>query len=169
MPAVEEVQLIEANPEYALVRLPDGREENVSLRHLAPCGDRENSPPTNADHPSQNLEPMDQLQEPLLTELPGSTVEEEAPRRSSRIRSKPSYLRWKTDTALHNVHSNVSMAQSCLKRPIIGVLLSLQNRLAGNPARDAPSRSGQDAASEPQGSRRQLQGEAPLPMALASN
>jgi hypothetical protein len=35
-PVAEEVELLESNPEYAHVRLPDGREETVSLRHLAP-------------------------------------------------------------------------------------------------------------------------------------
>ena len=37
-PLVEEIQLIESNPEYAYVRYPDGRESTVSLRHLAPSG-----------------------------------------------------------------------------------------------------------------------------------
>ena len=35
-PLVDEVQLIEANPQYAHIRYPDGRETTVSLRHLAP-------------------------------------------------------------------------------------------------------------------------------------
>lgn len=35
-PLVDEVTLLEANPEYAFVRLPDGRETTVSTRHLAP-------------------------------------------------------------------------------------------------------------------------------------
>lgn len=38
-PLVDEVELIEANPQYALVRHADGRESNVSLRDLAPAGD----------------------------------------------------------------------------------------------------------------------------------
>ena len=38
-PIVQQVDLIEANPSYAFVRLPDGRETSVSLRHLAPTGD----------------------------------------------------------------------------------------------------------------------------------
>jgi len=38
-PLVDEVELIDANPEYAHVRLSDGRETTVSLRHLAPPGD----------------------------------------------------------------------------------------------------------------------------------
>lgn len=37
-PLVEEVELIEANPEYAYVRLPNGRETTVSTRDLAPQG-----------------------------------------------------------------------------------------------------------------------------------
>ncbi|KRZ96763.1 Pro-Pol polyprotein [Trichinella sp. T8] len=35
---VEEVELLEANPKYAHVRLSDGRETTESLRHLAPAG-----------------------------------------------------------------------------------------------------------------------------------
>ena len=38
-PLVEEVELLESNPEYAHVRLQDGRETTVSTRHLAPRGD----------------------------------------------------------------------------------------------------------------------------------
>ncbi|KRY38399.1 Actin, acrosomal process isoform [Trichinella spiralis] len=36
-PLVEEVELLEANPKYAHVRLSDGRETTESLRHLAPA------------------------------------------------------------------------------------------------------------------------------------
>lgn len=38
-PLVEEVQLIEANPDYAHVRFLNGKETTVSTRHLAPQGD----------------------------------------------------------------------------------------------------------------------------------
>lgn len=38
-PAVEIVDLIDAGPQYARIRLSDGRESTVSLRHLAPYGD----------------------------------------------------------------------------------------------------------------------------------
>ena len=38
-PLVEEVELLEANPQYAHVRLPDGCETTVSIRHLAPQGE----------------------------------------------------------------------------------------------------------------------------------
>ena len=35
-PLVDEVELLEANPNYAHVRYPDGRETTVSIKHLAP-------------------------------------------------------------------------------------------------------------------------------------
>ena len=38
-PLVSEVELVHANPNYALVRFPCGRESNVSLKDLAPAGD----------------------------------------------------------------------------------------------------------------------------------
>ena len=37
-PLVDEVELLEANPHYAHVRYPDGRETTVSTKHLAPRG-----------------------------------------------------------------------------------------------------------------------------------
>jgi len=40
-------ELLDANPGYAHVRLPDGRETTVSMRHLAPAG----SPPTDSLSP----------------------------------------------------------------------------------------------------------------------
>jgi hypothetical protein len=38
-PIVQEVELIEGNPDYTYVKLPDGRESSISIRHLAPRGD----------------------------------------------------------------------------------------------------------------------------------
>ena len=35
-PLTEEVHLIKANPQYAHVRYPDGKEDTVALKHLAP-------------------------------------------------------------------------------------------------------------------------------------
>ncbi|KAA3675886.1 uncharacterized protein DEA37_0003823 [Paragonimus westermani] len=37
-PVVEEVELLDCNPQYAQVRLPNGKEETVSVKHLAPRG-----------------------------------------------------------------------------------------------------------------------------------
>ena len=38
-PLVDQVELLQADPQYAHVRYPDGRETTVSLRHLAPAGE----------------------------------------------------------------------------------------------------------------------------------
>ena len=38
-PLVDEVELLSANPQYAFVRLKNGKETTVSLRQLAPIGD----------------------------------------------------------------------------------------------------------------------------------
>ena len=54
-PVVQEVELIEANPEYAHVRFDNGREGTVSLRDLAPCGD---SSTTNVS-PSSDITDID--------------------------------------------------------------------------------------------------------------
>ena len=40
-PLVDEVNLLEANRQYAHVQFPDGREDTVSIKHLAPLGDKE--------------------------------------------------------------------------------------------------------------------------------
>ena len=37
-PLVDEVELLDANPSHAHIRLPDGRESTVSVRDLAPIG-----------------------------------------------------------------------------------------------------------------------------------
>ena len=42
-PLVDAVELLDANPQYAYVRLPSGKETTVSVKHLAPCGDTETS------------------------------------------------------------------------------------------------------------------------------
>lgn len=52
-PIVQEVELIEANPDYAYVKFPDGRESSVPVRHLAPKGDsnvRLDEQPLNPPH-----------------------------------------------------------------------------------------------------------------------
>ena len=35
-PSVDKIELLHANPSYAHIRLPDGRESTVSIRDLAP-------------------------------------------------------------------------------------------------------------------------------------
>ncbi|KAI5724684.1 hypothetical protein M8J77_015839 [Diaphorina citri] len=80
-PLVEEVELLEANDEYAHVRLPDGRETTVSTRHLAPPGSTEIQPTL------QQLDPT--LQQPAdigeLENQPGEPeIVEEVPPDSNR-------------------------------------------------------------------------------------
>ena len=43
-PLVQEVDLLDCNPQYAHIRFPSGRESTVSLRHLAPTPDSSNDP-----------------------------------------------------------------------------------------------------------------------------
>ncbi|XP_072901380.1 uncharacterized protein [Hemitrygon akajei] len=43
-PLVERVHLLHANPQYAYVVLPDGREDTVSVRNLAPAGAADHDP-----------------------------------------------------------------------------------------------------------------------------
>ncbi len=38
-PLVDQAELLQANPQYAQIRYPDGRESTVSIRHLAPMGE----------------------------------------------------------------------------------------------------------------------------------
>ena len=50
-PLIDEVELLQANPQYAYIRYPDGREDTVSIRHLAPAG---SEPRVRADHIPDN-------------------------------------------------------------------------------------------------------------------
>ena len=53
-PMVEEVELLECNPQYASIRYKDGRESTVSVKQLAPAGrddeDLQMQLPTNKAH-----------------------------------------------------------------------------------------------------------------------
>lgn len=108
-PLVQEVELIEANPEYAHVRLPDGRETSVSLRHLAPRGDTTSNqdiinpmPDESLHYPcnSDNITPQDdngrQVTDTSPDEEPESSVKnspapaDPTPRRNRR---PPEYLK----------------------------------------------------------------------------
>ena len=114
-PFVQEVELLEANPQYAHVKFPNGREDTVALRDLAPAGEatlseaekikapenvslentgiRIRPPPADID-PPENLpensreELTDQRfipYDPAPTEINQSPF---VPRRSSRIRKQ---------------------------------------------------------------------------------
>ena len=116
-PLVEEVELIEANPQYAHVRHPNGRETTVSIRHLAPRGDdyREFNSEQNINTQNfvQNSTTPDVLEndcetaditndnvnenEQIIAETPPNTISDESEvtpilRRSVRIRRPPDRL-----------------------------------------------------------------------------
>ena len=55
-PLVDEVQLIEANTQYAHVRMKDGRETTVSTKQLAPAGSDQINPMHEPDIPNLNTE-----------------------------------------------------------------------------------------------------------------
>lgn len=54
-PLVNEVELIEANPNYAHIRYPNGKEDTVSLRYLSPIG--------TGQHHATNIIPAQQQQQ----------------------------------------------------------------------------------------------------------
>ncbi|KRX33787.1 hypothetical protein T05_154 [Trichinella murrelli] len=97
-PLVEEVELLEANPKYAHVRLTYGRE---SVRHLAPAGGKCAAEDGNPDETHVGTgaprEEGEKLKNRTLTTLPENSENEEdtatrqehhqtPPRRSTRIR-----------------------------------------------------------------------------------
>ena len=93
-PLVDEVELLQANPHYAHVRYPDGRETTVATKHLAPKGHMEvveaQPAPECIPEEAENLpldtpepEPVPEPEpQPALTPVPNS----EPVRRSQRVR-----------------------------------------------------------------------------------
>ena len=100
-PLTEQVELVNCNPQYAQVRLPDGRETTVSLRDLAPFGDGTSivepdpeEPVADNDYPGDHEVTDDPFDNSLVVEAPtlhpDVTVSE--PRRSTRERHEPDWL-----------------------------------------------------------------------------
>ena len=108
-PLVEEAELIEANPEYAHVRLKTGYETTVSLRELAPCRrdpmvdnlgktirlNKENSAPVNGNAQSDIVLPDvttssgDAASQDHNVTTSQEAAEPDAPRRSTRVSAAP--------------------------------------------------------------------------------
>lgn len=100
-PLTEPVELIEANPTYAYIRFPNGREDTVSIRDLAPGGGPEVEVTRPASEEGINdidTDGLDEVVQPSLSSIPPtveatpSTSHEPDPvepplflRRSSRI------------------------------------------------------------------------------------
>jgi len=98
-PLYDEVELTEANPTYAYVKFPDGRETTVSLQDLAPCPERPVSasdlacsvlptPPAShgGEQPVPELPPTDLSSPPSFsTDNSDEPEAETLPRRSTRV------------------------------------------------------------------------------------
>ena len=112
-PLVDEVHLIEANPQYAFIRYQDGRESTVSIKDLAPTGEVGGEPsvptgfvdePRSGDGSEQSVNPNDQhMEEPPVAPdivqpepetivVNPTQVPSPAPRRSMRVSKPPSRL-----------------------------------------------------------------------------
>ena len=102
-PLTEEVHLIEANPQYAHVRYPDGKEDTVALKHLVP------KPTSNdeiletnrvvevdSENPANDAAPANEIfttkdvdAEPIQNESLNDPSCETKLRRSQRVRKPP--------------------------------------------------------------------------------
>ena len=96
------VELIHANPGYAHVKLPDGKETTVSLRHLAPPGKRYgNCDPRNEEEtdmstlnePVKSTQPFESLDIHTNSEMsPNEDNTFDSQNRPRRTRTLPKYL-----------------------------------------------------------------------------
>ena len=111
-PLVEEVDLLETNPQYAHVRLSNGRETTVSLRHLAPSSNNQipdtltgslprealdSSPPNEDVEAQESVTSPDECEATLGQQLPSNpemSEEIQIPRRSQRNRNPPDRLKY---------------------------------------------------------------------------
>ena len=108
-PVVEEVEILDVNPQYAHVKLPSGNESTVSIRDLAPCDNTDNSPSVRSPTILQELEPnQTEMQSidsapthsvgpstPAVTAEPAPdspSPQEEGLRRSTRVTKPPARL-----------------------------------------------------------------------------
>ena len=98
-PLVDEVELLEANPTYAHIKYPDGRESSVSLRDLAPCPKGILSSDNKVEIPSPRREPdiaspCDIVEADTSNASPSVQSEEVPLRRSTRHRQEPQRYGW---------------------------------------------------------------------------
>ena len=109
---VEEVDLLQINPQYAHIRTQNGMETTVSLRHLAPTGiNVDDGPGTNENavlcnpvnentklrnpvNENTNITETESVDSPQLFSEPDNIQQERVvePRRSKRFRTKPDRL-----------------------------------------------------------------------------
>lgn len=96
---VDEVELLHANPQYAHIRYPNGKEDTVSIRHLAPSGSEEvnigNDRQTLEDDP-HHVDVTDVSDRAPQSSPPGDSHTSETvhgPSRSSQVQDEPPALR----------------------------------------------------------------------------
>ncbi|GFW99853.1 putative retrovirus-related pol polyprotein from transposon opus [Trichonephila clavipes] len=96
-PIVQEVELIEANPDYAHVKLGDGRETTVSIRHLAPRGETTRSEDNKGAEENvqayPDLQPINSYSAITLEDSTEQNMNTVALRTTSRHRQPPAYLK----------------------------------------------------------------------------
>ncbi|GFW11244.1 retrovirus-related Pol polyprotein from transposon 17.6 [Trichonephila clavipes] len=96
-PIVQEVELIEANPDYAHVKLGDGRETTVSIRHLAPRGEttiyEDNKGEEENVQAYPDLQPINSDSAITLEDSTEQNMNTVALRTTSRHRKPPAYLK----------------------------------------------------------------------------
>ncbi|GFW99883.1 putative retrovirus-related pol polyprotein from transposon opus [Trichonephila clavipes] len=96
-PIVQEVELIEANPDYAHVKLGDGRETTVSIRHLAPRGETTRSEDNKGAEENvqayPDLQPVNSDSAITLEDSTEQNMNTVALRTTSRHRQPPAYLK----------------------------------------------------------------------------
>ncbi|GFT05384.1 putative retrovirus-related pol polyprotein from transposon opus [Trichonephila clavipes] len=94
---VQEVELIETNPDYAHVKLGDGRETTVSIRHLAPRGKTTRSEDNKGAEENvqayPDLQPINSDSAITLEDSTEQNMNTVALRTTARHRQPPAYLK----------------------------------------------------------------------------
>ena len=85
-PGVDVVELLEATPAYAHVKFPDGREDTVALRNLAPYPNSSKDEKVDALEDDSSARAVDDIDAGLPTSGEDSS-EEQCLRRSTRVRN----------------------------------------------------------------------------------
>lgn len=92
---MEEVDLLECNPNYARIRFADGREDTVSTRHLSPPAEHSDSPHYNEPIHEQSPIAIKEDILPPITDCSGSNIqntESDESMQPSRSTSQPSLM-----------------------------------------------------------------------------
>ena len=98
-PLVDEVELVDVNPNFARIKFPDGRESTVSVSDLAPCPGSQNEANDYLPEVPSTADPVNSNSETEINEESGNrsfsvdTSAEIKPelRRSSRVRKSPDF------------------------------------------------------------------------------